>query len=69
MNQSTINGQGYIYSLTLNNQETVEANVAGGTLSVYIASATTNGVFRADESRKGGQGWKGAQEPNGGDRS
>jgi hypothetical protein len=48
VNQSTINGQGYIYSLTLNNQGTVEANVAGGTLSSYLTTATNNGVFRAD---------------------
>jgi hypothetical protein len=48
VNQSTINGQGYIYSLTLNNQGTVEANVPGGTLTVYNAPATNNGVFRAD---------------------
>ena len=48
VNQSTINGQGYIYSLTLNNKGTVEANVPGGTLSVYIAPTTNNGVFRAD---------------------
>jgi hypothetical protein len=48
VNQSTINGQGYIYSLTFINQGTVEANVAGGTLDVYIAPTTNNGVFRAD---------------------
>jgi hypothetical protein len=48
VNQSTINGQGYIYSLTLNNQGTVEANVPGGTLYVYNAPATNNGIFRAD---------------------
>jgi hypothetical protein len=48
VNQSTINGQGYIYSLTLNNQGTLEANVKGGTLSAYIAPTTNNGVFRAD---------------------
>jgi hypothetical protein len=48
VNQSTINGQGYIYSLTLNNQGTIEANVPGGTLNVYIAPTTNNGVFRAD---------------------
>jgi hypothetical protein len=48
VNQSTINGQGYIYSLNLNNQGTVEANVSGATLNVYIGSATNNGVFRAD---------------------
>jgi hypothetical protein len=48
VNQSTINGQGYIYSLTVNNQGTVEANVKGGTLDLYIAPTTNNGVFRAD---------------------
>jgi fibronectin-binding autotransporter adhesin len=48
VNQSAINGQGYIYSLTLINQGTIEANVPGGTLNVYIAPTTNNGVFRAD---------------------
>ncbi len=48
VNQSTINGQGYIYSLTLINQGTIEANVPGGTMDIYIAPTTNNGVFRAD---------------------
>ena len=48
VNQSTINGQGYIYSLTLNNQGTIDANVPGGTLSIYIAPTTNDGILRAD---------------------
>jgi hypothetical protein len=48
VNQSTINGQGYIFSLTLNNQGTIEANVPGGTLYVNLAPTTNNGILRAD---------------------
>ncbi len=48
VNQSTINGYGYIYSVDLNNQGTVDANVAGKTLSIYDAPTTNNGVLRVD---------------------
>ncbi len=48
VNQSTINGQGYIYDVTLNNQGTIDANVSGGTLYIYAAPTTNSGILRAD---------------------
>jgi fibronectin-binding autotransporter adhesin len=47
-NQNTINGQGFIYDITLTNQGTVDANVSGGTLSIYDAVVNNSGVLRAD---------------------
>jgi hypothetical protein len=47
-NQNTINGQGYIYDVTLTNQGTVDANVSGGTLYIYDAVVNNSGVLRAD---------------------
>ncbi len=48
VNQSTINGQGYIYNVTLNNQGTINANVSGGTLYIYASPSTNSGILRAD---------------------
>jgi len=46
VNQSTIQGQGYIYGLNLNNQGTVNANVPGGTLSISSAPTTNMGTLK-----------------------
>ncbi len=48
VNQSTINGQGYIYDVTFNNQGTVNADVSGGgTLYVQSAPTTNTGTLEA----------------------
>jgi hypothetical protein len=46
-NQSTINGQGYIYNLSLSNLGTVNANVPGGKLSIYDAPTFNSGTLQA----------------------
>jgi hypothetical protein len=48
VNQTTINGQGYIYRLDLDNQGTIDANVSGGTLSIYDTTTTNSGVFKVE---------------------
>jgi hypothetical protein len=48
VNQSTVNGQGFIYNVTLDNQGTIDANSSGGTLYIYSAPTTNSGVLRAD---------------------
>ncbi len=49
VNTSTIQGQGYIYGMNLNNQGTVNANVSGGTLSISSAQTKNSGTFQVNE--------------------
>jgi hypothetical protein len=47
LNQSTINGQGYIYNLSLSNLGTVNANVPGEKLYIYDTPTFNSGTLQA----------------------